>query len=85
MRPGKISSAWSLPVRGAWIEIIPGRDVVWIRPSLPVRGAWIEIDEGNPAVEISTSLPVRGAWIEIGNIIFNDLKDIVAPRKGSVD
>ena len=34
---------WSLPVRGAWIEILlPVRGWLSLR-SLPVRGAWIEI------------------------------------------
>ena len=51
----------SLPVRGAWIEMI--RLVLLQLPlsSLPVRGAWIEI-----ALQRSASLPSRGAWIEIG-------------------
>ena len=38
--------ALSLPVRGAWVEIIP---CLWgsvhFRASLPVRGAWVEIAE----------------------------------------
>ena len=40
---GTFSSAASLPVRGAWIEICP--PALHVRPlrSLPVRGAWIEI------------------------------------------
>ena len=33
----------SLPVRGAWIEIIAGTNGVYDSTSLPVRGAWIEI------------------------------------------
>ena len=33
----------SLPVRGAWIEIMPEAfSVIW-EESLPVRGAWIEM------------------------------------------
>ena len=35
----------SLPVRGAWIEIIARRHVAGVDASLPVRGAWIEIDK----------------------------------------
>ena len=56
----------SLPVRGAWIEIVgywrrwPGRE------SLPVRGAWIEIHTDCVECWKRWSLPVRGAWIEIG-------------------
>ena len=60
----------SLPVRGAWIEIMNGRAVrhFAVPASLPVRGAWIEI----PAcrrhfVGVAVSLPVRGAWIEISS------------------
>ena len=34
---------WSLPVRGAWIEIVPAEVVQNLQMSLPVRGAWIEI------------------------------------------
>ena len=33
----------SLPVRGAWIEIVSGAHQAGLRASLPVRGAWIEI------------------------------------------
>ena len=56
----------SLPVRGAWIEILRmAGDVEYVK-SLPVRGAWIEM----ALVRIAdfygvSSLPVRGAWIEI--------------------
>ena len=35
--------ALSLPVRGAWIEILSSINCVVVTPSLPVRGAWIEI------------------------------------------
>ena len=34
---------WSLPVRGAWIEIPSSRWKQSSPPSLPVRGAWIEM------------------------------------------
>ena len=58
----------SLPVRGAWIEMMRRfRNARSLR-SLPVRGAWIEmrplIDGGRGIL----SLPVRGAWIEIPSI-----------------
>ncbi len=33
----------SLPVRGAWIEIVMGTQEFHAMASLPVRGAWIEI------------------------------------------
>ena len=39
-----ILAGWSLPVRGAWIEICLRSALYHIgAPSLPVRGAWIEI------------------------------------------
>lgn len=38
--------ALSLPVRGAWVEILPCADIAVISPSLPVRGAWIEMSLG---------------------------------------
>ena len=31
------------------------------------------------------SLPSRGAWIEIGNILYEPVRDGVAPLAGSVD
>ena len=75
----------SLPVRGAWIEMLNARPFVMYGTSLPVRGAWIEIDANKEAQYYYMSLPVRGAWIEIrwfrrGILIFG-----VAPRAGSVD
>ena len=55
----------SLPMRGAWIEILSDRSISSILPSLPMRGAWIEIFVF-PALRFCTvSLPMRGAWIEI--------------------
>ena len=36
-------SSLSLPVRGAWIEIVISIVVDYRLQSLPVRGAWIEI------------------------------------------
>ena len=58
--------ALSLPVRGAWIEILAARRHSSEQySSLPVRGAWIEIiAEPLHGVE-QVSLPVRGAWIEM--------------------
>ena len=55
----------SLPVRGAWIEILLAFSNMARTVSLPVRGAWIEIAvSGLPETWIK-SLPVRGAWIEM--------------------
>ena len=56
---------WSLPVRGAWIEMsaaILNLRSTW---SLPVRGAWIEIKDLYDFFCKTVSLPVRGAWIEM--------------------
>ena len=55
----------SLPVRGAWIEILGQAVGDAVASSLPVRGAWIEIRAGIRRSGRSESLPVRGAWIEI--------------------
>ena len=55
----------SLPVRGAWIEIVGSSCITPNGGSLPVRGAWIEIDVNTNMCSVYTSLPVRGAWIEI--------------------
>ena len=76
----------SLPVRGAWIEILRmAGDVEYVK-SLPVRGAWIEM----ALVRIAdfygvSSLPVRGAWIEIPKGGCPLCRPLVAPRAGSVD
>ena len=56
----------SLPVRGAWVEIICSGGVSVCRwTSLPVRGAWVEIKSMSQPPARSASLPVRGAWVEI--------------------
>ena len=56
----------SLPVRGAWIEMVETLLIGIVRSwSLPVRGAWIEIKDRRKYIKRSASLPVRGAWIEI--------------------
>ena len=58
--------ALSLPVWGAWVEMLAA-GVLW-RPlaSLPVWGAWVEMPESAAATRGGTpSLPVWGAWVEI--------------------
>ena len=40
---GYPSQLWSLPVRGAWVEIADVLVHVGAQMSLPVRGAWVEI------------------------------------------
>ena len=75
----------SLPVRGAWIEILLCACVCLVIASLPVRGAWIEIALAPSDREEVMSLPVRGAWIEIAIRAAIKGGCIVAPRAGSVD
>ena len=51
----------SLPVRGAWIEMVIvrfSRDSV---SSLPVRGAWIEITTGGVQMDKNTVAPRAGS------------------------
>ena len=59
------SGVWSLPVRGAWIEMVYESCTGQRCRSLPVRGAWIEILQGFMNFRMLKSLPVRGAWIEM--------------------
>ena len=77
--------AWSLPSRGAWIEMpkhsYPGRP----QGSLPSRGAWIEIYCMNYNNFTKVSLPSRGAWIEIVLMLRSLTSGSVAPLTGSVD
>ena len=47
MRPSQ-----SLPVRGAWIEIIHNARYITHFKSLPVRGAWIEIAGRRPLLDL---------------------------------
>ena len=43
--PDLIYKPWSLPVRGAWVEIFLLFASRRLKPSsLPVRGAWVEIN-----------------------------------------
>ena len=58
--------ALSLPVRGAWVEIVALSDVSRRGgKSLPVRGAWVEMRILRWLKRPASSLPVRGAWVEI--------------------
>ena len=75
----------SLPVRGAWIEIVVVLIDYRLAMSLPVRGAWIEIAAPSAPRQGAPSLPVRGAWIEMPRIRGNGFRLNVAPRAGSVD
>ena len=56
----------SLPVRGAWIEMLVQATSSLLLESLPVRGAWIEMSIAYHLPRtLAVSLPVRGAWIEM--------------------
>ena len=82
--PGQ--EVWSLPARGAWIEINELRRERSERTvSLPARGAWIEITGQSRMDQGRRSLPARGAWIEILYVYRPGANVNVAPRKGGVD
>ena len=51
----------SLPVRGAWIEILVLQVVLILILSLPVRGAWIEIFVGFPHAPVIVVAPRKGS------------------------
>ena len=51
----------SLPVRGAWVEIIYMRRTKTQIESLPVRGAWVEIIAGTDGVYDITVAPRAGS------------------------
>ena len=69
--------ALSLPVRGAWVEIVRGcDDGDGAGVSLPVRGAWVEISFfADCVLKDSTSLPVRGAWVEMATHTCGSYRD----------
>ena len=76
----------SLPVRGAWIEIIClmlERILSASRSPCGERG--LKSIQGSAHKERERSLPVRGAWIEIKNAAQTGKELMVAPRAGSVD
>ena len=58
----------SLPVRGAWVEIVVHAQKSNEIVSLPVRGAWVEIASTTSNCRSSESLPVRGAWVEMAPV-----------------
>ena len=51
----------SLPVRGAWIEMILLVVLSRLLWSLPVRGAWIEIKKQNPYNHETKVAPRKGS------------------------
>ena len=51
----------SLPVRGAWIEMLLFLPLLFLPLSLPVRGAWIEMFETNLLSLFLTVAPRAGS------------------------
>ena len=51
----------SLPVRGAWIEMIRWRSCAGRKSSLPVRGAWIEITTARVGASRTRVAPRAGS------------------------
>ena len=78
---------WSLPTRGAWIEIAydyDGRTVSGSRSPHGERG--LKFAKGLVDGVALPSLPTRGAWIEIRGCDLNEMHLwAVAPHTGSVD
>ena len=52
---------WSLPPRGAWIEIQVSRSEDNHTPSLPPRGAWIEIQQADRKLTLEPVAPPTGS------------------------
>ena len=88
MRRTKLQAdVMSLPVRGAWIEIIaePLRGVEQVR-SLPVRGAWIEIGINSvDSIGKVRRSPCGERGLKFKDATGQDTAALVAPRAGSVD
>ena len=79
-------ASWSLPTRGAWIEIllILLLVVLLLRRS-PHGERGLKSLPLLPAVYRLLSLPTRGAWIEIATAAATAKRQHVAPHTGSVD
>ena len=61
-------NCWSLPVRGAWIEIRAFSVLPSPFPSLPVRGAWIEIKgAGKPLGQIIQLVDAVGQLLHLAH------------------
>ena len=77
---------WSLPSRGAWIEIFCfcQSSNPWIRRSLHGERGLKFIGKKENLREC-LSLPSRGAWIEIAMNRISEEEYAVAPFTGSVD
>ena len=79
--------AQSLPVRGAWIEIVCSCRALYPRHGRSPcgeRGLKLNDATGQDTAALE-SLPVRGAWIEMAVTNCYGAERDVAPRAGSVD
>ena len=77
---------WSLPVRGAWIEIVcVGKEQINRVRRSPCGERGLKSQHGRWALLPLQSLPVRGAWIEMRLHFCWCCAARVAPRAGSVD
>ena len=54
----------SLPVRGAWIEIVATVEEDNRRASLPVRGAWIEIKTARLCIKTVYNVAPRAGSVD---------------------
>ncbi len=76
----------SLPVRGAWIEIVISATCVPRALSLPVRGAWIEMILSRFRVALARRRsPCGERGLKSSLSLANTATSLVAPRAGSVD
>ena len=82
----KSKQIWSLPARGAWIEVL--------NEQLAMLGATGRFPQGERGLKffkvncchfLTSSLPARGAWIEVLGGYDTEFVAHVASRKGSVD
>ena len=76
----------SLPLRGAWIEILPdsAKQVFTYRRS-PCGGRGLKYVPYHVYRRVLRSLPLRGAWIEIALLPEMHQLQRVAPLAGGVD
>ena len=76
----------SLPLRGAWIEIVAEAHSLAMLLSLPLRGAWIEMQT---TVLITISVlrrsPCGGRGLKLQDAAQNHSEEYVAPLAGGVD
>ena len=55
-------AGWSLPVRGAWVEIhTAAGDAAEREGSLPVRGAWVEMEQMGHMLGLIVVAPRAGS------------------------